>query len=150
MTKLDKLKTDLLNDVAGWFGVEGLPEADNNADRVALLLADGVTDDLYQEERKLRNLDEKHQPIVEDDEDEAPSRSAQEDPDDDDEPVKEESVILIKMERKNHSFEHKGAKLYRFTKDHPYQLVNADDEQALINMGGFRTATQNEVKDFYA
>jgi len=144
---LDKLKKFQLIDAGEWFGVDGVEEAGNNQDRVALLVEDGVTWDLYEEERKIRNLDKNHELIVEGEEEkeviitDEPAAAPEED---------EGDVVLIKMERRNFSFEHKGRSLYKFTRDHPYQLVNADDEQTLINMGGFRSATQNEVKEFYS
>lgn len=146
---LDKLKKFQFIDAAEWFGVSGVEDAKNNEDRLTLLVTDGVTWDLYEEERNLRKLDKNHEPIVEDDEEDEPTKAGEAPVEDESAPAQEENSILIKMERKNFSFEHKGARLYRFTKKDPYQLVNPEDEQALINMGGFRTATQNEVKDFY-
>lgn len=58
-----------------------------------------------------------------------------------------QSTLLLKMVRQNPTLEVYG---YRFTKDHPYQVVPADDAQRIIDQyEGFAIATPAEVKSFY-
>jgi hypothetical protein len=55
--------------------------------------------------------------------------------------------VLIKMTRPNFSYEIRG---YKFTKQHPYVLVEEDDADYLIETdGGFRLASPKELRDFY-
>lgn len=74
-----------------------------------------------------------------------------------DEPVKvrvAEPVIkatadkyLLKMVRDNLLYETRG---YRFTHEHPYALVDAEDAQYILsNEDGFRQAFPNELEEFY-
>ena len=54
---------------------------------------------------------------------------------------------LIKMVRDNPLYETRG---YRFTKEHPYNLVSAEDaEYMLTKEDGFRQATPSELQEFY-
>jgi hypothetical protein len=53
---------------------------------------------------------------------------------------------LIKMTRENILFEVSG---YRFTQDHPYALVAAEDVEDVLNEDGFRQAKPSELADFY-
>lgn len=69
----------------------------------------------------------------------------------DEQPVEEEEeedTMVIKMDRKNGTYETHGL---RFTKDHPYKPVTVSvGESILKNETGFSQATPSEVKDFYS
>lgn len=55
--------------------------------------------------------------------------------------------ILVKMLTDNQSYiTDTGAK---FTKSHPYQLVEESEANLLIDNGGFRKASPQELIDFY-
>ena len=57
-------------------------------------------------------------------------------------------TILIKMERKNGTYETYGL---RFTKEHPYALADLDTAQIIFdNEQGFRPATPKELQEFYS
>lgn len=65
-------------------------------------------------------------------------------------PVEDENQrkVLIKMERENGLYE---IGKYRFTKTHPYVLVNEDDaERIILHEEGFRQATPRELQEFYS
>lgn len=66
------------------------------------------------------------------------------------EPVVEEDEsnhVLIKMDRKNGTYETHGL---RFTKDHPYKSVPEETAEAILKAEtGFRLALPSEVKDYY-
>ena len=58
-----------------------------------------------------------------------------------------DDVILIKMERSNIAYELYGV---RFTKEHPYALVETETAQKIFEVGeGFRPATPKELQDYY-
>ena len=58
-----------------------------------------------------------------------------------------DDVILIKMERSNIAYELYGV---RFTREHPYALVETDTAQKIFEVGeGFRPATPKELQDYY-
>lgn len=55
--------------------------------------------------------------------------------------------ILVKMERKNPTFEAFG---YRFTKQHPFVPMSESDAQQIFDhFDGFRIATPSEAQRFY-
>lgn len=55
--------------------------------------------------------------------------------------------FLLKMVRENPLFETRG---YKFTKEHPYALVAADDAQYILEYeDGFRQALPSELAEFY-
>ncbi len=55
--------------------------------------------------------------------------------------------VLIKMERQNGTFETHDL---LFTREHPYQLVNEDTAQKIIDAHeGFRLASPTEAKTYY-
>lgn len=59
----------------------------------------------------------------------------------------EDPTTVIKMTRKNNSYEVRG---YRFTRQHPYAVVSDDDAEYLIEFGGgFRPASKKEILEFY-
>lgn len=58
------------------------------------------------------------------------------------------SDVLIKMERKNPSFQAYGV---TFTREHPYAIVNEATAQNIIDdFEGFRLASPAEAKAFYS
>jgi hypothetical protein len=58
------------------------------------------------------------------------------------------SDVLIKMERKNPTFQAYGV---TFTREHPYAIVNESTAQDIIdNYEGFRLASPAEAKAFYS
>ena len=51
------------------------------------------------------------------------------------------------MTRRNHSYEVRG---YKFTRQHPFVPVTEEDAEWLVEKGGgFRPATNREIKEFY-
>ena len=59
----------------------------------------------------------------------------------------DDDVILVKMERRNIAYELCGV---RFTRDHPYALVDTETAQKIFEVGeGFRPATPKELQDYY-
>jgi hypothetical protein len=62
-------------------------------------------------------------------------------------PVQEPGDYLIVMERENPLYEVRG---YKFTKEHPYQVVSAEDAQYILGKEqGFRMAWPDELRDYY-
>lgn len=61
--------------------------------------------------------------------------------------VSDGEMVLIKMDRKNGTFETHGM---RFSKDHPYRSVPADVAEEIVEkVPGFRMALPSEVRDYY-
>jgi hypothetical protein len=55
--------------------------------------------------------------------------------------------VLLKMNRENGTFTVRG---YKFTKQHPYALVKADDAEYIVeNIEGFYYASPKEAQEFY-
>lgn len=62
--------------------------------------------------------------------------------------AQEGNKYLVKMNRENPLFEVRG---YRFTKDHPYVLMPAEDAQWVIdNEDGFALAGPQELQEYYS
>lgn len=53
---------------------------------------------------------------------------------------------LVKMVRENPYFEISG---FKFTKDHPYNLMSAEQAEVVLREEGFRQALPSEVQEFY-
>lgn len=63
------------------------------------------------------------------------------------EPDDAPDLVLVKMERKNGTYETHGL---RFTKDHPYKSVPEKVAESILTEElGFRLALPSEVKDYY-
>lgn len=62
------------------------------------------------------------------------------------EPKGDGAPWLIKMERDNGTFE---VGKYRFTREHPYVLVQESDVSKILKEGGFRQAYPEELSEFY-
>lgn len=135
------LKKPELLEICEEFGVDVAPTM-NKAFILTELFENGVTESLYLAA---------HPELTEEDDD------VEEGDDDFVEPVvpvlektpkKKVNQILILMQRQNPTFEVYG---YRFTREHPFALVNEDDVDALIeNNEGFRQATPKEAAEYYS
>ena len=128
----DKLSKEDLLIAAELFAVE-VPAEATKKDIVGALLTDGVSYKLYEEafnkpaeEEELLVLTRPVGPKVVD-----PSQG-----------------ILIIMERENPLYEIRG---YRFTKEHPFQVVTPEDAEAIITHDvGFRQALPSEAAAYYS
>lgn len=58
-----------------------------------------------------------------------------------------EQPWLIKMERKNPLFEIAG---HKFTSEHPYVLMSANDAEVVLRESGFRQAYPSEIQEYYS
>jgi len=58
-----------------------------------------------------------------------------------------EQKWLVKMDRKNPLFEIAG---HRFTSEHPYVLMSAEDAEVVLREEGFRQAYPSEIQDYYS
>ena len=76
--------------------------------------------------------------------DDTPLREEEPEPD---EVVDEEDTYVLRMTRKNKTYQIRG---YQFTQDHPYALVKEEDADFLIDQGGFRMAGPREITEYYA
>lgn len=130
-TFMDLTKKELL-DAAEYFGVDDVKGNDSKPAIAAALADAGVTMDQYnkffgkQDEEDLEGepLPEQAGKVV--------------DPSD---------AILIKMDRKNPTYELRG---YVFRRDHPFNLVTEEDANWILeNETGFRMASPKEAKEFY-
>lgn len=60
----------------------------------------------------------------------------------------EEELVLVVMQRRNYTYEIRG---HKFTREHPYRLVNEADADFLIEVdGGFRMASPKEARAYYS
>lgn len=61
--------------------------------------------------------------------------------------TKKDPVVLVKMQRMNPTFRFRG---YKFTKEHPFVLMNEDDANAIMVFeNGFSRATVQEAEAYY-
>src|SRR4051812_44198765 len=128
----NELNKDELKAVGDMFGSD-LKSSMSKADQIKLLEEDGVTVSLY---NQMLSESEDHQ----EDEEELSERVSAPALDDED-------VTVLKMTRKNASYEIRG---YRFTRNNPFALVRDDDVDTLVEkVGGFRPATKRELAEFY-
>ncbi len=134
-TKFEELNVDTLKSVAEMFAVD-LDGVTKKADIIKELEENGVDFKSYQAQLLPTEDEEEVVSVVED-------GPVQEDDEDE-----EEEKVLVKMTRRNGTYEIRG---YRFTKNNPYALVKESDADYLIeNGGGFRTASPKELREFYA
>lgn len=131
----DLEKPELLKAV-DFFGVE----VDTNSDEEAIvraLEADGIT---YAQYEKFLVPDEEKQAAAQP---KAPAKRGRKPA-----AVAEKKKVLVKMERKNPIYE---IGKYRFTRSHPFQLVDEDDVDKVVRRHkGFSIATPSEAKEFYS
>lgn len=72
---------------------------------------------------------------------------SEEEEDAEEEPVDKSDWVLVKMERKNASYETDG---FRFAQVHPFNSVPPHVAKYLVTkVGGFRVALPDEVNDYY-
>lgn len=72
----------------------------------------------------------------------------EENSEDESSPLFTNSPLLLKMDRKNPSFQAHG---HVFTREHPYVLVSEEEAQRIIDdFEGFRLAAPAEAKAFYS
>lgn len=132
----DTFKIDELRQVADSFGVD-LEDAKTKTEIVAALVEEGVTFDMF---KKFQDAEKED---IEDEFDEEPVVKA---------PSKKkksnEPTILVKMERKNFTYETNG---FTFTYEHPFVAVPEKTAQEIFdNEEGFRPATPREVQEYYS
>jgi hypothetical protein len=98
----------------------------------------GVTYDMY---LKMIEPDAEESPVESTSEQDQEPESAPE------EPKEEQNMVLVKMTRRNWSYQTRG---YYFTRDHPFQLVAEDDADYLVEEdGGFQIASPKEAREYY-
>lgn len=132
----DTLKIDELRQVADSFGVD-LEDAKTKVEIIAALAEEGVTFDMF------KSFQDAEKEDIEDsfeDEKPAPTPSKKK--------KSSEPTILVKMERKNFTYETNG---YTFTYDHPFVAVPEEAAQRIFDtQEGFRPATPREVQEYYS
>jgi hypothetical protein len=126
------LKLSDLKKVAESFGVD-LPVKISKNDLVLLLEEEGISYKMYED---LSNSEkEKIEPIDE----EQLKRNEQ---------LKNETTILVKMDRNNFSYQ---VGPYTFTQENPFIAMPESHAQRVFDIAeGFRPATPREVQDFYS
>ena len=129
----DTMKVADLRGVAETFGVE-LEDAKNKNEIIAILAEEGVSYDMYS---KFLNAEKEE---TEEEQEEAPKPKAKK--------ADKSNTVLVKMERKNPSYQTYG---YIFSQEHPFVAVSEEDAQEIFdNEAGFRMATPREVQEFYS
>lgn len=127
----DTLKVAELKQIAEDFAVD-IAEQKGKKDIIAALAEEGVTWAIYQ---KSKDIEEEELEMNETLPKAAPKA------------VKEEDMVLVKMNRANFSYEIRG---YTFTKEHPFVAMDKDTAQAIFDKEeGFVLATPAEVQEFY-
>lgn len=130
----DTMKVAELKQVAETFGVD-VEDSTTKAEVLAALTEEGVTFEMYNsflgaEKEEVEEVEEP-EPVAK----KAPKAKAK-------------NTVLVKMERKNPSYQTYG---YVFTGDHPYVAIPEDIAQDIFdNESGFRMATPREIQDFYS
>lgn len=133
----DTLKIDDLRQVADSFGVD-LDGAKNKAEIIAILAEEGVSYEMYKKfaEAEKEDIEEvfEEEEVVEVKKTK-PKKSS-------------EPTVLVKMERKNFTYETFG---YTFTYDHPFVAIPENVAQDIFDHEeGFRPATPREVQEYYS
>ena len=127
----DTLKVAELKQIAEDFAVDTADQK-GKKDIIAALAEEGVTWAIYQKSK-----------AIEEEELEMNETLAKAAP----KAVKEEDMVLVKMNRANFSYEIMG---HRFTKEHPFIAMDKDTAQAIFDKEeGFVLATPAEVQEFY-
>lgn len=134
------LKKPELLEICEEFGVDVAPTM-NKAFILTELFENGVTESLY-----LAAHPELAEDYVEPEDDE--SDYVEPTPLEKPKTKKKVNQILIRMQRENPTFEIQG---YRFTREHPFALVDEDDVDVIVeNNEGFRQATPKEAAEYYS
>lgn len=147
------LNKDELKELAAFYAVEPeIADADHGPTKKELLAAlaqENVSNDDYQTflEAKEAGTDKSKEEKLEQ---AAEAREEGDVPDPEPEEVEPEDRsdwVLVKMERKNPSYETDG---FRFTKEHPFGSVPPVVAKYLVTqVKGFRVALPDEVTDYY-
>ncbi len=125
----DTLKVAELKQIAEDFAVD-VADQKGKKDIIAALAEEGVTWAIYQ---KSKAIEEEELEMNETLPKAAPKA------------VKEEDMVLVKMNRANFSYEIMG---HRFTKEHPFIAMDKDTAQAIFDKEeGFVLATPAEVQE---
>lgn len=155
----ENLNKDELTKVAKFFNKEIVvadeEKGPSKKELIAALVADGATGPVSWDDYKNVYLG----PETDNDGEDKPDEPEADEPvEDSPEPEEEKSapveggepsgnMVLIKMERKNATFDIRGM---RFSKEHPYRSVEAEVAEEIIeNVPGFRMALPSEVRDYY-
>lgn len=142
MSNLIDLKAKELDEaLAFYYGEEEVPKTANKKEKVDALEEVGVTWEVYK--TNFPDVEEEEQ------KDEEPTAPEAEEANSEDEVEEEEQedVLLLKMERTNHTYETHG---YTFRRDHPFVAIpESVADQILRNEKGFRQASPSEAKEFY-
>lgn len=127
----DTLKISELRHIAQGFGVD-VADVKTKKGIVSLLEDEGVTWEMYE------GFSQAEKEEVE--EEELPAKAVK--------PIKSSDQILVKMERKNYSYETFG---YNFTAEHPFVAMPESVAQLIFDTEeGFRPATPREVQEYYS
>lgn len=135
----NELNVPTLKAVAAQFSVD-LETGMKKADILKELSEMGVTAQMYNA-LLVDTEDEPEAPVELAPLDDTPLEEEEKEPE-----VDEESSQVLKMTRKNGTYEIRG---YKFTRQHPYAIVNDEDAEFLIETGGFRPASKKEIQEFY-
>ena len=128
----DTLKVEDLRAIADSFGVD-LEGAKTKAEIVAALAEEGVSYDTYKNFAESEKEEVEEPPAVKNKKSAAKSN---------------ETTVLVKMERKNPTYETYG---YVFTATHPFVAIPESIAQDIFDFeAGFRMATPREVQEYYS
>lgn len=128
----DTLKVEDLKAIADSFGVD-LEGAKTKAEIIAALAEEGVSYDTYKNFAESEKEEVEEAPAVKNKKSAAKSN---------------ETTVLVKMERKNPTYETYG---YVFTATHPFVAIPESIAQDIFDFeSGFRMATPREVQDYYS
>jgi hypothetical protein len=131
----EQLKVEELRQVAESFAVD-LSDVKNKAEIIAVLAEEGVSYDMYKNFADSEKQETEEIPEPED----APRKQPKN--------KSKESTVLLKMERRNPSYETYG---YVFTSSHPFVAIPENIAQDIFDSEtGFRMATPREVQEFYS
>lgn len=140
MTKFEDLTKPELVAVGEMFGTDIHPNT-AKPKMISMLGDDGVTVQMYLDAVAKTETPDEDEPVELTKFDDAPLDDDPEEPE-----VDEDEAYIVKMTRKNKTYQVRG---YEFTQDHPYALVREDDADYLIETGGFRIAGPKEIKEYY-
>lgn len=128
---MDLTKIELLG-AAEYFGISEVKSTNSKPTIAAALADNGVTIEQYNKFFKRQEQEDfEGEPL--------PERTEK--------MVDMDSAVLIRMDRRNPTFQLRG---YLFSSAHPFHLVSAEDADWILeNERGFRVATPKEAKEYY-
>lgn len=128
---LESMKLAELKKVAEEFAVD-LESAKTKAEVLAALAEEGVTSDLIDNLKRVEREEIPQAPVFTNAEDLS----------------KDPGSALVKMERKNRSYEAFG---YSFSQEHPFAAMPMETAMEIFDtQEGFRLATPREVNEYYS